>query len=352
MTDLVSDFDFDLTPDLIADHPARPRDSARMLEVPAHGAFIDRHVRDLPGCLRAGDILVANDTAVIPAQLSAMRGAARIGITLDRILPDGTWHALARNARRLRPGDTLTFAPSPVTAEVVVCEEAGGVVLRFDVEGEAFDQFLHDTGHLALPPYIARPDGPTEEDRRDYSTIFAQHRGAVAAPTAGLHFTPALLSGLEKAGVLRQTLTLHVGAGTFLPMRSEQISEHRMHAERGTISPHAAQRINDARAAGGRVVAVGTTSLRLLESATGEDGIVRPFHGETSIFIRPGYRFRAVDMLLTNFHLPRSTLFMLVSAFSGRTRMRAAYEHAMATGYRFYSYGDACLLHRNDGGAA
>ncbi|GBQ52442.1 tRNA preQ1(34) S-adenosylmethionine ribosyltransferase-isomerase QueA [Komagataeibacter sucrofermentans] len=349
MTDLVSDFDFTLPPTSIADHPARPRDSARLLDVPQAGPFIDRHVRDLPGCLRAGDILVANDTAVIPAQLAAMRGEAKIGITLDRILPDGSWHVLARNARRLRPGDTLTFGRSTVTAEVISRGDAGDVTLRFSAEGAAFDQFLHDAGKLALPPYIARPDGPTEEDRKDYSTIFAQHRGAVAAPTAGLHFTPDLLAALDKAGVIRQTLTLHVGAGTFLPMRSDQISAHRMHAERGTISPHAAQRINAARAAGGRIVAVGTTSLRLLESATDENGIVHPFHGETAIFIKPGYRFRAVDMLLTNFHLPRSTLFMLVCAFGGYHRMQAAYAHAIASGYRFYSYGDACLLHRTEG---
>ena len=349
MTDLVSDFDFTLPPERIADHPARPRDSARLLDVPVEGPIMDRHMRDLPGCLRPGDILVANDTAVIPAQLSAMRGAAKIGITLDRILPDGTWHVLARNARRLHPGDMLTFGESPVTAQVVSRGDAGDVTLRFSAEGEAFDQFLHDAGRLALPPYIARPEGPTEEDRRDYATIFAQHRGAVAAPTAGLHFTPGLLAALDAAGVLRQTLTLHVGAGTFLPMRSEQISEHRMHAERGTISPHAAERINAARAAGGRIIAVGTTSLRLLESATDENGIVHPFHGETAIFIRPGYRFRAVDMLLTNFHLPRSTLFMLVCAFGGYRRMHAAYEHAIASGYRFYSYGDACLLHRAEG---
>lgn len=237
MTDLVSDFDFALPPERIADHPARPRDSARLLDVPVEGPFMDRHVRDLPGCLRAGDILVANDTAVIPAQLAAMRGAAKIGITLDRILPDGTWHALARNARRLRPGDTLTFGHNPVTAQVVSRGEAGDITLRFSAEGAAFDQFLHDAGRLALPPYIARPDGPTEADRKDYSTIFAQHRGAVAAPTAGLHFTPDLLAALDQAGVIRQTLTLHVGAGTFLPMRSEQISAHHMHAERGTISP-------------------------------------------------------------------------------------------------------------------
>ena len=349
MTDLVSDFDFTLPPDRIADHPARPRDSARLLDVPVAGPIMDRHVRDLPGCLRAGDILVANDTAVIPAQLSATRGAARIGITLDRILPDGSWHVLARNARRLHPGDRLAFGASPVTADVLACGDAGDVTLRFSVEGAAFDQFLHDTGHLALPPYIARPEGPPELDRTHNPTISPQHRGAVAAPTAGLHFTPDLLAALDHAGVLRQTLTLHVGAGTFLPMRSEQISAHRMHAERGTITPHAARRINAARAAGGRIIAVGTTSLRLLESATDEDGVVHPFHGETAIFIKPGYRFRAVDMLLTNFHLPRSTLFMLVCAFGGYHRMQAAYAHAIAKGYRFYSYGDACLLHRSEG---
>ncbi|ACI50926.1 S-adenosylmethionine/tRNA-ribosyltransferase-isomerase [Gluconacetobacter diazotrophicus PA1 5] len=346
MTDLASDFDFDLPPALIAEHPARPRDSARLLDIPAAGPFHDRIVRDLPSLLRPGDLLVANDTAVIPAQLDARRGEARIGITLDRILPDGTWHALARNARRLRAGDVLTFPGTPNTAAVISRDDEGGVVLRFDTEGAAFDAFLQAAGVLALPPYIARPFGPTEQDRVDYATIFSAHRGAVAAPTAGLHFTPDLLAALDAAGVGRCTLTLHVGAGTFLPVRGDSIAAHRMHAERGVITAETADAINAARRAGGRIVAVGTTSLRLLESAADPDGTIRPFDGDTAIFIRPGYRFRAVDVLMTNFHLPRSTLFMLVCAFAGYDRMRDAYAHAVADGYRFYSYGDACLLHR------
>jgi len=348
MSDLASDFDFDLPDRLVAVEPARPRDSARLLRVPTgDAAFSDHTVRDLPDFLRPGDLLVANDTEVIPAQLAAQRGVARIGITLDRALGDGNWHVLARNARRLRVGDILTFAGVPVTAEVMSRGDAGDVVLRFSVEGAAFDAFLAEVGALALPPYIERPEGPTAQDAEDYRTIFSQHRGAVAAPTAGLHFTPDLMAALDRRGVHRQTLTLHVGAGTFLPMRSEKISEHRMHAERGIVTPEVASAINAARRRGGRIVAVGTTTLRLLESAVDEDGVVHPFDGETAIFITPGFRFRAVDVLMTNFHLPKSTLFMLVSAFAGKDRMRAAYDHAIGSDYRFYSYGDACLLDRS-----
>ncbi len=343
MTLLASDFDFDLPPDRIAQAPARPRESAWLLEVGAQGR-VDRSVADLPSLLREGDLIVANDTRVIPAQLSALRGDARIGITLDRILPDASWHALVRNARRLRDGDRLSFPGSDTTATVLAREPGGGAVLRFDAEGAAFDAFLRAAGRLALPPYIARPDGPTEQDRSDYQTMFAAHDGAVAAPTAGLHFTPGLLAQATANGVGHVTVTLHVGAGTFLPMREDQVSAHRMHAERGIVGQAAADAINRTRAAGGRIVAVGTTALRLLESAVGEDGIVRPFDAETSLFILPGHRFRAVDLLLTNFHLPRSTLFMLVCAFAGQGRMTDAYAHAVASGYRFYSYGDACLL--------
>ncbi|MBS1014940.1 tRNA preQ1(34) S-adenosylmethionine ribosyltransferase-isomerase QueA [Acetobacter persici] len=344
MSDRTEDFDFHLPETLIAQEPARPREAARLLDVPAHGPLADRHVSDLPGLLKAGDLLVANDTAVIRAQLHALRGEAHIGITLDRILPDISWHVLVRNARRLKVGDILTFTGSPHTATVLAREEGGGAVLRFSAEGSAFDTFLQDVGALALPPYIHRPHGPTAQDTRDYATIFEHHKGAVAAPTAGLHFTPALLEAVDATGADRCTLTLHVGAGTFLPVRENNISKHHMHAERGIITPETAARINAARKAGGRIIAVGTTSLRLLESAADENGIVHPFDDVTSIFIRPGYRFRAVDMLMTNFHLPRSTLFMLVCAFAGEERMRAAYAHAIQTGYRFYSYGDACLL--------
>jgi S-adenosylmethionine:tRNA ribosyltransferase-isomerase len=336
-----TDFDFDLPPDRIAQHPARPRDAARLLHV-AREALADRMVRDLPALLRPGDVLVANDTRVIPAQFSARRGEARIGITLDQRREDGTWHALARNARRLHAGDELRFDGSDELRATVVQREAdGGVVLAFS-HAEA----LPGAGVLALPPYIARPAGPLPEDSEDYQTIFAAHDGAVAAPTAGLHFTPALLDALERGGLRRVTITLHVGAGTFLPMRTDDVTQHHMHAERGVITPQAAAAINAARAAGRRVVAVGTTSLRLLETAASEDGHIRPFEGDTALFIVPGYRFNAVDLLLTNFHLPRSTLFMLVCAFAGTERMRAAYAHAIETRYRFYSYGDACLLER------
>ncbi len=339
-----SDFDFYLPAERIAQHPARPRDSARLLRVTPN-VLADHIVRDLPDLLRPGDLLVANDTRVIPAQLTAKRGNASIGITLDQPNPDGTWHALARNARRLRVGDMLTFdAAGDLTAEVMQRDPDGGVSLRFNLSDERFSGALHRAGALALPPYIDRPAGPDAEDAEDYQTVFARHEGAVAAPTAGLHFTLDLLATLQARGINRTTLTLHVGAGTFLPMRTENIAEHRMHAERGEISAATAAAINAARQAGGRIVAVGTTCVRLLETAAAEDGSVPPWSGRTSIFITPGHRFRAVDVMLTNFHLPRSTLFMLVSAFMGTQRMRAAYEHAIAAGYRFFSYGDACLL--------
>ena len=284
-----------------------------------------------------GDLLVANDTRVIPAQLAAHRGAARIGLTLDRPLADGTWHALARNARRVAPGDVLSLDGTEMRA-VVATREEGSVTLRFDREGEAFAGALREAGALALPPYIARPSGPTASDAADYQTVFARAEGAVAAPTGGLHFTPALLAALDRAGVGRITVTLHVGAGTFLPVRGDP-ADHRMHPERGEVTEQAASTIRCA----ARVVAVGTTTLRLLESAATEDG-VQPFNGDTSLFIRPGFRFRAVHRLMTNFHLPHSTLFMLVCAFAGTDRMRAAYAHAIARGYRFYSYGDSSLL--------
>jgi S-adenosylmethionine:tRNA ribosyltransferase-isomerase len=338
----LSDFDFDLPPERIAQHPARPRDAARLL---VSDELSDRIVRDLPELLRPGDILVTNDTRVIPAQLVAQRGVARIGITLDRPLASGRWHALARNARRLHPGDTLNFDGAPeLTATVEARDPDGGVTLAFTLHGPGFAAALQRAGALALPPYIDRPTGVLPEDAEDYQTIFAAHDGAVAAPTAGLHFTPTLLAALDRRGVHRASITLHVGAGTFLPVRTDLVAAHRMHAERGEITPAAAAAINAARPAGGRVIAIGTTSLRLLESAAAPDGTIRPFAGETELFILPGYRFRAVDRLMTNFHLPRSTLFMLVCAFAGTDRMRAAYMHAIATGYRFYSYGDACLL--------
>jgi len=339
---LARDFDFFLPPDRIAQYPARPRDAARLLHVAADGLH-DCIVRDLPALLRAGDVLVVNDTRVIPAQLAARRGAARVGITLDRPLADGSWHALARNARRLHAGDTLTFdGAEDLTATVQSREADGSVALAFSLDGDAFSAALRRAGALALPPYIARPAGASAQDAADYQTMFARPEGAVAAPTAGLHFTQTLLAALDERGIARATVTLHVGAGTFLPLRVEDVSQHRMHAERGEVSAAAAATIN----VGRRIVAVGTTTLRLLETAADADGRIHPFTGDTDLFIVPGYRFRTADALLTNFHLPRSTLFMLVCAFAGTERMRAAYTHAVATDYRFYSYGDASLLER------
>ncbi len=339
----LSEFDFVLPAERIAQHPTQPRDAARLLHVHL-GGLADYRVRDLPSLLRPGDVLVVNDTRVIPAQLEARRGGARVGITLDRPFGDGAWQALARNARRLHTGDRLTFeGDTELEATVLAREPDGGVTLRFNREGADFDRALRHAGALALPPYIDRPAGPRAEDVSDYQTMFAAHDGAVAAPTAGLHFTSALRTALEQRGITIVAVTLHVGVGTFLPVRTDDASHHHMHAERGHISGAAARAINDRT---GRLVAVGTTSLRLLESAADGAGAIQAFAGETDLFILPGYRFRAVDALMTNFHLPRSTLFMLVCAFVGADRMRAAYAHAIETGYRFYSYGDACLLER------
>lgn len=344
----LAEFDFDLPPERVAQQPARPRDAARLLRV-YPGGLADHGICELPALLRPGDVLVVNDTRVLPAQLTARRGDARIGITLDQPRPDGTWHALARNARRLRPGDELRFdRDTLLSARVVTRNEVGGVTLAFNLAGDEFAASLRQAGALALPPYIERPEGPLQADSDDYQTIFATHEGAVAAPTAGLHFTPALLEALDRRGVHRAAVTLHVGAGTFLPVRNDDATRHRMHPERGEIAAEAAAAINTARGEGGRVVAIGTTGLRLLETAALPDGTIRSFAGDTSLFILPGYRFRAVDLLLTNFHLPRSTLFMLVCAFAGIERMRTAYRHAIAARYRFYSYGDACLLERDE----
>ena len=342
----LADFDYELPPDRIAHEPARPRDSARMLHVHDAG-LTDLTIRDLPALLRPGDILVANDTRVFPAQLEARRGNARIGLTLDRPRADGAWKALARNGRRIRIGDTMAIeGTESLSARVVDKDPDGSIGLAFNMDGAGLMQAFEHAGVLALPPYIDRPAGPTAADATDYQTVFAQHQGAVAAPTAGLHFTPELLAALDAAGVRRVTVTLHVGIGTFLPVRVERVTDHRMHAERGEVSSASADAINQARLAGGRVVAVGTTSLRLLESAALPDGTIQPYQGETALFILPGYRFKAVDCLLTNFHLPKSTLLMLVSAFRGRDRMLTAYAHAVRDGYRFHSYGDACFLER------
>jgi len=335
-------FDFDLPAENIALRPASPRDSARLLLVPGDGAMEDRIVRDLPSLLRAGDVLVFNDTRVIPAQLEGMRGEARIGATLHKRLGLRQWQAFLRNAKRVRDGDRIDFGAG-VTAIAGPRDEDGGVTLDFEGE-EPVEILLERAGRMPLPPYIASKRATDERDRSDYQTMFAREDGAVAAPTAALHFTPDLTVALAQAGVLTETLTLHVGAGTFLPVKADDTDDHRMHAEWGRIDQDTADRLNTARAAGGRIIAVGTTSLRLLESATGEDDVIRPFADETRIFITPGYRFRAIDGLMTNFHLPKSTLFMLVSALMGRDRMQQVYAHAIATGYRFYSYGDSSLL--------
>ena len=335
-------FDFHLPPECIALRPARPRDAARMLLVPGEGAFADCTVRDLPGVLRAGDVLVFNDTRVIPAQLEGRRGQARIGATLHKRIDLRRWQAFVRNAKRLREGDVIEF-PAGVSALAEARHDDGSWTLAFAGE-EPVEVLLERAGRMPLPPYIAGKRETDEADRTDYQTIFAREDGAVAAPTAALHFTPALLMALDAAGIGRETLTLHVGAGTFLPVKAEDTEGHRMHAEWGRIDAATAERLNAARRAGRRVIAVGTTSLRLLESAADEHGTIREFAGDTAIFITPGYRFRAIDGLMTNFHLPRSTLFMLVSALMGLERMQAAYAHAIAAHYRFYSYGDASLL--------
>ncbi|AGH50238.1 S-adenosylmethionine:tRNA ribosyltransferase-isomerase [Sphingomonas sp. MM-1] len=334
-------FDFDLPAERIALRPASPRDSARMLVVDAAG-MADRIVRDLGDILRPGDILVFNDTRVIPAQLEGRRGEARIGATLHKREGPRAWRAFVRNAKRLRDGDRVEFGAG-VAAIAASRGDDGSILLEFEGD-EPVELLLERAGRMPLPPYIAGKRPADERDRDDYQTMFAAEPGAVAAPTAALHFTPGLIASLAARGVDHVTLTLHVGAGTFLPVKAEDTDDHRMHAEYGRIDAATADRLNAARAAGGRVIAVGTTSLRLIESAAGEDGIIRPFDGDTAIFITPGYRFRGIDGLMTNFHLPKSTLFMLVSALIGRERMQAAYAHAIAEGYRFYSYGDASLL--------
>ena len=335
-------FDFELPPERIALRPARPRDAARMLVVEGERPFADRHVRDLPQLLRAGDVLVFNDTRVIPAQLEGRRGDARIGATLHKRLDLRRWQAFIRNAKRLKPGDTVEFGRG-VSALAEERHADGSFTLAFAGD-EPVEALLERAGTMPLPPYIAGKRATDEADQADYQTMFAREEGAVAAPTAALHFTPELIAALDSAGIARETLTLHVGAGTFLPVKAEDTESHAMHAEWGRIDAATAERLNDARSAGGRLIAVGTTSLRLLESAAREDGTIAPFEGDTAIFITPGYRFKAVDGLMTNFHLPRSTLFMLVSALIGRERMLAAYAHAIAEEYRFYSYGDSSLL--------
>jgi S-adenosylmethionine:tRNA ribosyltransferase-isomerase len=334
-------FDFDLPTDRIALRPASPRDSARLLLV--EGSDIsDRSVLDLPDLLRPGDVLLFNDTKVIPAQLDGRRGEARVGVTLHKRDGPRSWWAFVRNAKRVRPGDRIDFE-GDVSASAVERADDGSILVEFHGD-EPVELLLERAGRMPLPPYIASKRPADEADRDDYQTIFAREEGAVAAPTAALHFTKRLLDALDARGVVRETLTLHVGAGTFLPVKADDISSHVMHSEWGRIDAATADRLNFARAAGGRLVAVGTTSLRLVESAADEDGTIHPFEGDTAIFITPGYRFKAVDGLMTNFHLPRSTLFMLVTALMGLDVMKAAYAHAIEQGYRFYSYGDSSLL--------
>ena len=335
-------FDFDLPTDRIALRPAAPRDAARMLVLDGD-ATRDCGVRDLPSCLRAGDLLVFNDTRVIPAQLEGKRGDAAIGATLHKREGPRRWRAFVRNGRRLRDGDTIDFGAG-VTATAGDKGEDGSFALDFAGD-QPVELLLERAGRMPLPPYIAsKRGGADERDAEDYQTLFAREAGAVAAPTAALHFTPELMAAIEAAGIGHATLTLHVGAGTFLPVKADDTDDHQMHAEWGRIDAATADRLNAVRAAGGRVIAVGTTSLRLIESATDAQGQVQPFEGDTTIFITPGYRFKGIDGLMTNFHLPKSTLFMLVSALMGRERMLAAYAHAIAQEYRFYSYGDASLL--------
>jgi S-adenosylmethionine:tRNA ribosyltransferase-isomerase len=341
----IDDFDFALPQELVASHPCEPRDAARLLVIRASGGFDDRRISDLPTLLQPGDLLVFNDTKVIPARLVGRRGEAVVEVMIYRELGGGAWRAFAKGARRLRTDDRLVFAEG-FAAVVGEKHPEGDVTLRFELDPAAFREALARHGTMPLPPYIKRPRGGDPRDRQDYQTIFARSEGAVAAPTAGLHFTPSLLEALARRAIRWTTLTLHVGPGTFLPVKVADPRDHPMHAEWGVVSAETAERIGAARREGGRIIAVGTTSLRLLETAAAENGEVRPFAGDTRLFIMPGYRFRAIDMLLTNFHLPRSTLFMLVAALAGLERSKCAYSHAVTRGYRFFSYGDACLIER------
>ena len=353
----LSDFDFDLPSDSIALRPARPRDSARLLCVSPNceNPFQDKRVSDLSDLLRAGDGLVLNDTRVIQAALSGLRDrggvSAAVSFTLHKRIDASRWRAFARPAKRLAAGDRIAFGAGPgepdggaLRAEVAERGEGGEVTLEFDAAGAALDEKIAKYGAMPLPPYIASKRPADGEDRDDYQTVFAAHEGAVAAPTAGLHFTAELLAALAARGISHHFVTLHVGAGTFLPVKEDDPAKHEIHAEWGEVTAQTAEALNAVRARGGRLVAVGTTALRLIESAARPDGTIEAFGAETDLFIRPGYKFKAIDRLITNFHLPRTTLFMLVSAFSGLEVMQRAYAHAVAEGYRFFSYGDACLL--------
>jgi S-adenosylmethionine:tRNA ribosyltransferase-isomerase len=354
-------FDFELPEERIALRPASPRDSARLLAIDPNvsNELADLSVSDLPDLLSPGDVLVFNDTKVIPAQLEGSRirdeNIVPVSVTLHMRTGASTWKAFAKPGKRIKAGDRLQFGHAGNacllgTLEATVAEkgEAGEVTLAFDLTGPALDEAIAAVGHIPLPPYIASKRPEDSQDRTDYQTIYAREEGAVAAPTAGLHFTPELFERLDKKGIERRFVTLHVGAGTFLPMKADDTADHRMHFETGHVDAETAEALNAARTRGNKIVSVGTTSLRLLESAAGDDGQLAAWSGNTDIFITPGYRFKVVDRLMTNFHLPRSTLFMLVSAFCGLETMRNAYDHAIQTGYRFYSYGDASLLTRKD----
>jgi S-adenosylmethionine:tRNA ribosyltransferase-isomerase len=353
-------FDFELPEERIALRPVVPRDAARLLVVDAKtDHFEDRAIRDFPNLLRSQDALVVNDTRVISARLEGIRvrgdAIAQIEVTLHARENDNTWRALARPAKRLQVGERIRFGETSesmacllaaLDATVIAKDDGGEVTLAFDLTGPALDEAIASLGQMPLPPYIASRRATDAQDERDYQTMFAEKPGAIAAPTAGLHFTPELIGDIESRGIAVHRATLHVGAGTFLPVKVEDTCDHHMHSERGRLSAETADALNATRRNGGRIVAIGTTALRLLESAADESGSIRAFSGETSIFIEPGYRFRAVDALVTNFHLPRSTLFMLVSGFAGLDLMKRAYAHAIKQNYRFYSYGDACLLLR------
>lgn len=353
-------FDFDLPDHAIALRPVNPRDSARMLVVDPISAgqeLTDRQVHDLADLVEPGDALVFNDTRVIPAQLEGIRlrdgaGIQKVSVTLHMRLAANQWAAFAKPAKRIKPGDRLVFSSADgsqhLKAEVSEKRDEGEIILTFDATGPDLDSALADVGHIPLPPYISAKRPEDSQDRQDYQTIYAREQGAVAAPTAGLHFTPDLFAKLDASGIERHFVTLHVGAGTFLPVKADDTADHKMHLETGTVTVATAEALNAVKARGGKVIAVGTTSLRLLESATDGQGVLQGWSGSTGIFITPGYRFKFVDRLMTNFHLPRSTLFMLVSAFSGLDIMHKAYRHAIETGYRFYSYGDSSLLTRKD----
>ncbi|MFA7275512.1 MAG: tRNA preQ1(34) S-adenosylmethionine ribosyltransferase-isomerase QueA [Pseudobdellovibrionaceae bacterium] len=342
---LVSDFDFDLPEELIALRPVSPRHSARQLVVQGD-TLTDKTVWDMPDYLTPNDLIVMNDTKVIPSYLFARRGEMMTEINLHKRISPVSWMAFAKKTKRLHVGDVLVFGEGKLTGVIDVIQEGGEIQISFDVAAGTLEGILAEIGMMPLPPYIASKRAVDEQDKADYQTMFARAEGAVAAPTASLHFTPELMAKIAGKGVQTATVTLHVGAGTFLPVKAEDTRDHKMHAEWGSVSAEVAELINATHARGGRVMAVGTTVLRILESACGEDGQMHGFCGDTSIFITPGYRFKGVDILMTNFHLPKSTLFMLVSAFAGMAEIRAAYEHAIRSGYRFYSYGDSGLLFR------